>query len=86
MDILKALEVQEETDVKKLERRDFTEIRPKENLSVSDARSFFDGLFQEMHDKEKDYYTSYECFILGKHTARNGVAGISPPRREFQKC
>ena len=29
---------------------------------------------------------SYECFILGKHTARNGVAGISPPRREFQKC
>ena len=29
---------------------------------------------------------TYECFILGKHTARNGVAGISPPRREFQKC
>lgn len=31
-------------------------------------------------------YQTYECFILGKHTARNGVAGISPPRREFQKC
>ena len=31
-------------------------------------------------------YLPYECFILGKHTARNGVAGISPPRREFQKC
>lgn len=31
-------------------------------------------------------YHPYECFILGKHTARNGVAGISPPRREFQKC
>ena len=31
-------------------------------------------------------FQSYECFILGKHTARNGVAGISPPRREFQKC
>lgn len=31
-------------------------------------------------------YITYECFILGKHTARNGVAGISPPRREFQKC
>ncbi len=31
-------------------------------------------------------YQEYECFILGKHTARNGVAGISPPRREFQKC
>ena len=40
-------------------------------------------------DSEKEgtaeQYT-YECFILGKHTARNGVAGISPPRREFQKC
>lgn len=35
---------------------------------------------------EKGDYISYECFILGKHTARNGVAGISPPRREFQKC
>ena len=33
-----------------------------------------------------DTAASYECFILGKHTARNGVAGISPPRREFQKC
>ena len=32
------------------------------------------------------YLPTYECFILGKHTARNGVAGISPPRREFQKC
>lgn len=32
------------------------------------------------------YDQAYECFILGKHTARNGVAGISPPRREFQKC
>ena len=28
----------------------------------------------------------YECFILGKHTARKDVASISPPRREFQKC
>lgn len=33
-----------------------------------------------------DGYTSYECFILGKHTARKDVASISPPRREFQKC
>ena len=40
-------------------------------------------------EKNFDYFlldTPYECFILGKHTARNGVAGISPPRREFQKC
>ena len=38
------------------------------------------------HYERKEEYFSYECFILGKHTARNGVAGISPPRREFQKC
>ena len=35
---------------------------------------------------EEILHHTYECFILGKHTARNGVAGISPPRREFQKC
>ena len=45
--------------------------------------------FLLLHSNQTDYlkeYLSYECFILGKHTARNGVAGISPPRREFQKC
>ena len=68
MDVLKTLDVQEGTDVKKFEKRDFTEIKPKESLSVSDARSFFDGLFQEMHDKEKDYYTSYEDRM--KHTPK----------------
>ena len=43
----------------------------------------------KMTDEELQYICDvipYECFILGKHTARNGVAGISPPRREFQKC
>lgn len=39
-----------------------------------------------MSTLSKMYEHAYECFILGKHTARNGVAGISPPRREFQKC
>lgn len=34
---------------------------------------------------QKHPVNAYECFILGKHTARNDVAGISPPRREFQK-
>ena len=38
----------------------------------------------QLYAKRKE--KTYECFILGKHTARNGVAGISPPRREFQKC
>ena len=37
-------------------------------------------------DGSGEVIIGYECFILGKHTARNGVAGISPPRREFQKC
>ena len=39
-----------------------------------------------MYGAPYEYGNTYECFILGKHTARNGVAGISPPRREFQKC
>lgn len=60
MDVLKAIEVPEETEMKKVERRDFTEIKPQNNMSISDARSYFDNLFQEMHDKEKEYYTSYE--------------------------
>ena len=42
--------------------------------------SYWWNIFQE------NCHQSYECFILGKHTARNGVAGISPPRRDFQKC
>ena len=55
-----------------------------------------DKTFNRIHNElsERNYYIryiiadacNYECFILGKHTARNGVAGISPPRREFQKC
>ena len=60
MDVLKTVEALEGADVKKMEKRDFTEIKPQNNMSISDARSFFDDLFQEMHDKEKDYYTSYE--------------------------
>lgn len=59
LDILKA-KAAEEIDMKKIEKRAFTEIKPQKNLDVSDARSYFDDLFQEMHDKEKDYYTSYE--------------------------
>ena len=36
--------------------------------------------------EEEQRQQAYECFILGKHTARKDVASISPPRREFQKC
>lgn len=45
---------------------------------------YADRSYRAIHDVKEDEW--YECFILGKHTARNGVAGISPPRREFQKC
>ena len=44
------------------------------------------GGYLNCFDNRGEHLVSYECFILGKHTARNGVAGISPPRREFQKC
>ena len=44
------------------------------------------GRYAEYYAKMEFASYGYECFILGKHTARNGVAGISPPRREFQKC
>ena len=43
-------------------------------------------IFSAVIELNKIRQQAYECFILGKHTARNGVAGISPPRREFQKC
>lgn len=68
MDVLKNVEVPEVTDIKKIEKYDFTEIKPQEKLSISDARSYFDDLFQEMHDKEKDYNTSYEDRI--NHTPK----------------
>lgn len=68
MDVLKTAEALEGADIKKMEKRDFTEIKPQNNMSLPDARSFFDDLFQEMHDKEKDYYTSYEDRI--NHTPK----------------
>lgn len=46
-------EIKEGTEVKPPERRDFTEIKPKGDLSLSDARSYFDNLFKEMSDKAK---------------------------------
>lgn len=68
LDVMRAIEVREGTDAKKLEKYNFTEIKPKENLSVSNARFFFDGLFQEMHNNEKGYCTSYDDRM--KHTPK----------------
>ena len=65
----------------------------------SECRKRIDAMLNALDEKElkiveatiqamkaaKETEDAYECFILGKHTARNDVAGISPPRREFQK-
>lgn len=59
-EVFRQLEMPKEIDAKNPEKYGFTEIKPKEKMSVSDARSYFDGMFKEMQLKEKDYYTSYE--------------------------
>lgn len=66
MEVIKALEMTEVSDMKKMEKRDFTEIKPVGDTNILDARSYFDNLFQELHAKEKEYYTSYEDRL--KHT------------------
>lgn len=53
MDIQKNLDIQEGNGIEKYEKRDFKEIKPQGALSVSEARSYFDNLFQEMHDKKR---------------------------------
>lgn len=68
MDVIRSFEIPKTNEVKKNEKRGFWEIKSKENMSISDARTFFDKLFREMRDKEKDYYTSYEDRI--KYTPR----------------
>ena len=40
--------------MKKVERREFTEIKPQSEMSISDARSYFDNVFQNMRNKEAD--------------------------------
>lgn len=66
MDIMKKLEGAEATDIKGVEKRNFTEIKPANCKSVLDARTYFDSFFQNLHDKEKEYHTSYEDRL--KHT------------------
>lgn len=52
IEVFKTIEVTEENDMKEIAEGDFKGIEPQEDLNISDARSFFDDLFQEMHDKE----------------------------------
>lgn len=60
MEVLKKLEMAETSGINKLEKRNFTEIKPTGDTNILDARSYFDNFFKELHDKEKEYYTSYE--------------------------
>lgn len=66
MEVMKTLEMAEASDIKQIEKRNFTEIKPVGCTNIQDARSYFDDLFQELRDKEKEYYTSYEDRM--KHT------------------
>ena len=56
------------------------------NLIGKEYEAFKEFIEDKQSERVNKNESKYECFILGKHTARNGVAGISPPRREFQKC
>lgn len=66
MEVMKTLELMETSDMKKIEKRNFTEIKPVGGTNILDARSYFDNFFQGLHEKEKEYYTSYEDRL--KHT------------------
>ena len=70
----------ENGQIKHVEKMDkeYYEIYTKLQSDIKEAVKKMDTIYSTLY--------AYECFILGKHTARNGVAGISPPRREFQKC
>lgn len=57
VEIPKKLEV---TDVSKFEISAFKEIKPETDMSVSEAQSFLDSLFEEKQDASDGYYNSYE--------------------------
>lgn len=48
----------------------FQDIKPKTDMSISEAKGFVDSLFKEAHDTSDGYYNSYEtrrarpiCFL-----------------------
>lgn len=60
MDISKKAENIGKADAGKIERGGFKEIGSPKNSNIADVHSYFDGLFKEMHDYEKEYYSSYK--------------------------
>lgn len=66
MELFKSLENINTPELKITEKKEFKEIKSVGETKISDSRSYFDNLFQELRNKEKDYYTSYEDRL--KHT------------------
>ncbi len=50
----------EVADVRKPEVSAFREIKPETDMTVSEAKSFVDSLFKDVHDTSDGYYNSYE--------------------------
>ena len=50
----------ETTDIKNREIENFREIKPESDMSVKEAKSFVDGLFDETREKNDSHYVSYE--------------------------
>lgn len=50
----------EVAEVQKAESTAFKEIKPKTDMTVYDAKSYVDSLFQETNDTSDGYYNSYE--------------------------
>jgi len=48
------------TDIKKPDVENFKAIKPESDITVKDARSYFDGLFEEMQEQKDGFYTDYD--------------------------
>ena len=57
------LEIQRKPEIADVEKPDvstFREIKPESNMTISEAKSFVDSLFQKMDDTSDGFYTSRE--------------------------
>lgn len=63
----------EVVDIGKSEVSAFKEIKPKTDMTVSEAKSFVDSLFKETHDTSDGYYNSYETRL--DRTPLDGIRG-----------
>ena len=70
---LKPIENTEKSSFNKIEKQRFKEIKPHTSSNVSDVRSYFDKQQQEMHDKEKGFFTSYKDRFNKTPTTEKGI-------------